>query len=390
MKQLNYIREIDFCKKNEEITCIGKVIHLRKLGGLQFVIILDQSAKCQCVIDGNTKTIEKITKGLFVEVIGLVAEPEKGGKEILVKELTVISVNNVETKPSKIGSAKLEKLMIRSRIVESIQRFLSGKGFLPVSSPTIVGNWVEGKTHAFGIDYFGNQCYLTLNNMLYHQVMLISGYTNIYEISKVFRKDISNHKNRLSEFCSVDISVSNRDGYYVMSLVEEMIKYVLSGIEADLDNSLDIEFHQVTYSDLMKACGCADISGAQLNSIATQYLKKNYKGFVWVTNFPEEKRRFFVKSENGFCKDYQLWYNGECQIAAGSEREQSLDEMRRKIVQENKQIEQYAGFLAYYENSVPAMAEIGFGLERFIMFVLGCSEISEIVAFPRNRKIFEF
>lgn len=388
MRKSIFLREINSCLDNEEITCVAKVIHIRKLGKLQFLVILDQTGKCQCIIDNKTRMSDKIEKGSFVEITGLVATNENDRKEIQVKELAILGVKNKGTDPRNISYGKVEKLILRSRIVELILRFFSEKGFLPVSSPTIVGNWVEGKTHAFTIDYFGRPCYLTLNNMLYHQVLLISGFSKIYEISKVFRKDASNPRNRLTEFFSVDISVSDKDGSYVMKTVEEMIRYVLCAIDG-AQIYKDVVFDYVTYSELMNRCGCVALSGAQLNSKATRYLKENYKGFVWITNFPEEKRRFFVKSEDGYCNDYQLWYNGECQIAAGSEREQSLEELKRKIIQEDKKIEQYEEFLKYFENSVPPMAEIGFGVERFIMFVLGCKDISEVVAFPRNKKTFE-
>lgn len=387
MRTINFIREINSCNDNEEITCIAKVIRIRNLGKLWFLVIMDQTGKYQCVVDDNTKKLDVIEKDSFVEIVGIVATVDQNRKEIRATEVKVLGVKNNGTEPRRISYDKIDKLILRSQIVELIQGFLSKRGFLPVSSPTIVGNWVEGKTHAFAIDYFEEPCYLTLNNMLYHQIMLISGFSNIYEISKVFRKDVSNPRNRLAEFFSVDISVSNKDGSYVMKTVEEMIQCVLCGVNSVLIPK-DTVFNRITYSELLNRCGCEVVTGAQLNSRATHYLKDNYKGFVWITNFPKEKRRFFVKSENGFCNDYQLWYNGECQIAAGSEREQNLEELKRKIIQEEKKIEQYDGFLKYFENSVPPMAEIGFGLERFIMFVSGCKEISEVVAFPRNKKTF--
>jgi len=362
----------------------GKIVKIRKLGKLIFAILRDQTGRCQLVFE-NVQEIE-VQKGDFVTVQGILCMYE-GRLEIHVDKYEILGSSNSRDDVSEISAGKMDKLILRSVAMQSVGQFMQERMFLPVTSPTIVGSWVEGNTATFEVDYYGTKKYLTLNSMLYHQVMLISGYNRIYEFSKIFRKDTSSVRDRLSEFVSLDISMSGSDKYGMMSLVEDMIYAVMEDLSVRNICGLipNITFERISFQELMDRSGCRTISGAQLSAKARAYLNDNYKSFVWVYGFPEEKRRFFVKSTDGICQDYQLWYRGDHQVASGGERETDLAVMRQKIENEGKQLEDYEGILRYFENGVPPMCEIGFGFERFMLDITESDRITDFVAFPRNK-----
>ena len=386
-----YSDDLYMIKDGSCVKIYGKIRVIRKMGGICFYHIYDQSGYCQIVSDTDTYIDTTVKKGDHICVDGIVRKDKY--PEIQAKKITVVGTSNIRTQPAEWSTAKYEKLLLRSYVQEAVQTFFSKNGFLPVTSPTIVSNWVDGNTHSFSVDYYGNQCYLTLNNMLYHQIMLISGYQRIYEIAKVFRQDATVPKNRLSEFCTLDISAAFENGEMMMLLTEKLITELLScmsGFKTKFISLHDnVKFDQIEYLELMKLSGCdPKNSGAQLPVAARKTLDKNFSSYVWVTGFPEEKRRFFVHSTNGLCHDYQLWFRGVTHFAMGSERETDLEVLKHKIIAEGKTIEQYAPVLSYYETGVPPASEIGFGFERFLMYATGGETITDYIAFPRNGRIF--
>lgn len=385
VKALERISDIENSQRGDMVFITGKIVIDRKMGGIVFVVLRDQSGQCQLVFEEISYSF---LRGDFVTASGEVREWD-GKREIYVKECVLTGESNPRNEPLSFNRTKMDKLFFKSKVVQEIHHFMRGKGFLPVISPTIVGNWVEGKTNSFSVDYYGARKYLTLNSMLYHQIMLISGYNKIYEFSKVFRQDAGSPKDRLSEFVSLDISMSNTDKYEMIQLIEEMIQDIMSVLSADpaLKIKGAASFDRISYEELIHKAGCRSISGAQLSAEARRFLNDHYDSFVWVCGFQEEKRRFFVKSTHGICEDYQLWFQGKHQIAAGGERENNLAVIKRKIDQEGKNIAKYEGMLRYYESGVPPMCEIGFGLDRFLLDITQGSDITDYVAFPRNKKV---
>lgn len=380
---VNNILDISFCP-----TCFvairGKVFKIRRIGKLTFIILFDQTDKCQIVAENmNTRTIQK---GDYLLVRGEKKYSERS-LEILAKEISILNNLKSENLGSRILESKIDSLIYKSIALQSINEFMGRKSFLPVISPTIVGNWVEGKTNSFRVDYYGKDKYLTLNNMLYHQIMLISGYSRIYEMSKIFRQDKSSHRDRLSEFISVDISMSFSESSDIMTLVEDLILFIIERFSAHkIEVKVPINFKRISFSNLIKAIGDQSVTGAQLPSKAREYLTQHFDSFVWVYGFPEEKRRFFVRSTNGESHDYQLWYKGEHQIASGSEREMDLETLYYKLEREGKKTIHFDEYFEYFKGAVPSMSEIGFGIDRFLLDVLGGKCIEDFVAFPRTSK----
>lgn len=383
MVTVEFLADLEKVSLQTQVCVCAKIHKIRKMGSINFVIIHDQTGECQIVFE-NIKGFD-FQKGDYIEVEGYLRLWETK-KEIYACNCRLLGSSNLRLNPMEINYNKIQKLILKSRVMQLIYKFMESNDFLPVTSPTIVGNWVEGKTNSFEVNYFGTKKYLTLNSMLYHQVMLISGYNRIFEFSKIFRQDSSSPKDRLTEFISLDISMSNSNKFDMMFLIENMIREILKELSnhSMIKMTKDAKFGRISYFELMEKSGCKKISGAQLSAKARNYLENNYEGFVWVYGFPEEKRRFFVKSVDGTCEDYQLWFRGRHQVGSGGERETDLALMKMKIQNEGKDISNYDMILRYFESGVIPMCEIGFGFDRFLLDITESAEISDFVAFPRN------
>ncbi len=243
-----------------------------------------------------------------------------------------------------------------------------------------MGDWVEGQTGAFEVEYYRSTAFLTISNMLAHQMLLGAGLSQIYEIGPIYRAEHPQNRRRLSEFTMVDLSRSFVDLPDLLADVEGIMRAVLTVMPQA--PSLDEDaFPQITHADVLRAVGLDHTAGSQLPAMARHYLAATFPAFVWVTGFPERTRPFFVRSENGECIDAQLWYRGVIYLAAGGERETSVDEMQRRIMAEGKDPERYEFFLKYLRSSLPRSVGMGFGLER-LLGVLTSTAAAGFSSFP--------
>src|SRR5208337_4310950 len=83
------------------------------------------------------------------------------------------------------------RLLLRSRIVSSIRRFLEARQFIEVETPvfqTIAGGAAAKpfRTHhnALGVDFF-----LRISLELYLKRMLVGGFDRVFEMGRIFRNE---------------------------------------------------------------------------------------------------------------------------------------------------------------------------------------------------------
>lgn len=370
-----------------EVLVSGRIDFIRNLGGIVFFSLRNQEKHITVSVSRDVLEGARLRVGDHVRVRGSEANSSDFCRELVADDIHIVGSSNLRINQTCITPEKMDRIQLRSQALREINSFMDEHNILPVQSPTVVGDWVEGKTATFSVNYFGKEKHLTLNNMLYHQILLLSGYSRIYEISKIFRASSGRTHNSLTELASLDISEAYIDSEHMQSLVEELIRSLHSALSRFKQPTCGLRFDRFTYADLKKLSGNDAECGAQLSAIEKKYLNMHCSGYVWITNFPESKRRFFVKSEDGICQDYQLWYQGQAQFASGSARETDLERMRDKILAEGKRLEIYEAFLGYFKNGVPPMCEIGFGIDRFMMYTFG-GQIADYLAFPRIGKSF--
>lgn len=383
---MNFVEKISDLKRNNDsneinVSFVGRVKKVRNLGGVQFLIVHDQTGSIQVVLTEKVK----ISRGCHLLVRGKLCL-NHNIIEIQASEVKILGSNNSQgVNENYFSEKRLEQLYLRSLTLEAIHSYFISKSFMLVHSPSIVGDWVKGRTGSFPIKFYNAECNLTISNMMYHEIMMINGFSKIYELAKIFRQEHPSSIHRLAEFTIIDIGLAYKTAKDMMQTVEEMIDAIHDKLLKLLKDKIDqnIYFEHVTFQELVKRAGCSDFKGAQFPKKVRDYLNKNYQSFVWVTGFPEHKRPFFVKSINGICLDYQLWYQGKIYLAAGGEREIDLDKICKKIKAEGKLVSDYEPILKNFKTNVPPMCGIGMGIERFLACFIPDTIVADYVAFPR-------
>jgi aspartyl-tRNA synthetase len=286
-----------------------------------------------------------------------------------------------------LNPRQIEAMRVRTIVNRHLHTFYLERGFLPVQSPAIVGDWAESRTGAFPVDFYGERAFLTLSRMIHHQIIQSLGYGRIYEIGQIFRTSDATSRKKLAEFTNVIIGVTRGGAVDLIDQFTQMIESLYAVIQnADLTHLAfpkTISFETITYRDLLAKAGVDAITGHQLPKKVRRYLNDTYPSFVWVTGFPEHTRPFFVRSIDGVCDDAQLWFKGRNFLAAGGARESDLDIILRKIRNEGKEPERYEFYLNALRMGLPPVANIDLGIERFLANFFDDCTPADFTFFPR-------
>lgn len=284
-------------------------------------------------------------------------------------------------------------------------------------------------------DFFGKSTNLTVSGQLEGE-LAATALGKIYTFGPTFRAENSNTTRHLAEFWMVEPEMAFYDINDNMDLAEEMLKYL---IQYALDNCMDdlqflkkrlqdeeknkkeedksmdlIEklhfvlehpFQRITYTeaiDILKNCNYNKKGkfqypvtgwGIDLQSEHERYLvEKYFKKPVILTDYPMEIKAFYMKqNEDGKtvrAMDVLFPYIGE--IIGGSERETDIDKLLRRMDEvgiPRKSMEWYLDSRRF--GSVPHSG-YGLGLERFMLFITGMTNIRDVIAFPRTPKNCEY
>lgn len=374
----------------EVVDGYGRIMRARHLGAISFYVLYDQFSQIQ-IVDGETsKRSRKPGKGDLVTFRGAII---REGDKV---EIHASKIDFISERPSDPGARdrafdeySIERDWVRARTTQVIHAFFASLDFMPVQSPSIVSNWVEGQTGSFSTQFYEEPASLSISNMLYHQILLTKRFSRIYELGKVFRMETPSSRHRLAEFTIIDIGMAWATVRDIQGIVQELVTRIHAATKllplktATIPDT--ISFGHVAYDHILSAVGLSETTGSQLPSKAKRWLNEKFESFVWVNGFPRKTRPFFVRSVNEQCDDTQLWYRGKIYIAAGGARETCPDIARQKILDEGKNPARYADYLGALDLGSPPMVGIGMGIERFLATWIDPSCAADFNSFPRFR-----
>jgi nondiscriminating aspartyl-tRNA synthetase len=366
----------------------GRVTSIRSLGGIAFAEVFDGEHFLKCVFENPDKLVKR---GAWIEVEGRWNEDATPREFMVARCGKVLSPEAAfaGTQPFNraLERTRLDALIMRSAVHAAAHEFFLGSGFKPVSSPKLVGGWVAGQTGAFTVDFYGRPLFLTISHMIYHMIILAETFPKIYEIAPIFRAERPSSTQRLAEFTIVDLGMAESNLEDMLLVFQALVHRMVVAAQATnlktISPPADPSFERITFDEVVARSGVGAISGHQFPSAVKRWLNANFKSFVWVLNFPQRTRPFFVKQNGNRCQDAQLWYRGVQYLAAGGERETDPQVLEQKILAEGKDPTLYEPLLNAMRLGAPNMVGIGLGLERFLASVTNALTVADFAFFPR-------
>lgn len=270
--------------EGKEVCLAGWVQTRRDLGGLIFVDLRDRSGVVQMVFNPEQKeafeTADKLRTEYVIAVKGkVVKRPEEnvnpkistGYIEVIGEEVKILSASKtppfaIEDDVKVDESIRLKyryldlrrpkmqhNMIFRSKVKKAIRDFLDEKGFLEIETPILTKSTPEGARDFLVPSRLNpGQFYaLPQSPQLFKQILMVSGMERYYQIARCFR-DEDLRADRQPEFTQLDIEMSFVDAEDVISINEQLIKYVVERVTGE---QIEIPFPRMTYKDAMEKYG---------------------------------------------------------------------------------------------------------------------------------------
>jgi asparaginyl-tRNA synthetase len=133
--------------------------------------------------------------------------------------------------------------------------------------------------------------------------------------------------------------------------------------------------------------------GEDLASEHERFLvEKEFKKPVIITDYPASFKAFYMRQNDDgkTVAAMDILFPGIGEIIGGSQREERLEVLKKKIKDFNIPEEELWWYLDTRKFGTAPHAGFGLGFERMVMFATGMSNIRDVIPFPRTPKKAEF
>ncbi len=289
-------------------------------------------------------------------------------------------------------------------------------------------------------DFFGRSTNLTVSGQLEGELAAMA-FSDIYTFGPTFRAENSNTARHLAEFWMIEPEMAFYDLEDNMNLAEEFIKYVIRyavdnnkedleflaqrleeeekqkpqnerselGLMEKLSFVMNNDFERITYTQAIEILRESNHNkkkkfqylinewGVDLQSEHERYLvEKHFKKPVILTNYPAAIKSFYMRQDENCEPGKQtvaamdILAPGIGEIVGGSQREERLENLERRMKELNIPAEELWWYLDTRRFGACPHAGFGLGFERLVLFVTGMTNIRDVIPFPRYPKSAEF
>jgi len=419
------------------------------LSGIQVVFTAENNSNYEDIVKNLTNGCSVAITGTLVESIG-----KGQSIELKAHTIEIIGTCDPEVYPLQKKRHSFEFLRtiahlrprtntfgavarVRNALSYATHKFFQESGFLYLHTPIITGSDTEGAGELFNVttidmqkspkindhidfskDFFGKQAFLTVSGQLQGEAYACA-LSDIYTFGPTFRAENSNTTRHLAEFWMIEPEMAFAQlsddmacaesylkycfGYVLNNCHEDMVffdTHVNKGIIERLENVIKNPFERITYTqaiDILKASGNkfefpVDWD-AGLQSEHERYLtEKQFGKPVIVYNYPQKIKAFYMRLNNDqkTVAAMDVLVPGVGEIIGGSQREDRLEYLERRLDQMGLPKEHYWWYNELRKYGSVPHAGFGLGLERLVLYCTGMENIRDVIPFPRYPGHVEF
>jgi aspartyl-tRNA synthetase len=269
----------------KNVTLSGWIDTRRDHGGLIFMDLRDRSGVVQLVFNPEKDAAvhaagESLRSEFVVTATGEISPrpPENvntklptGEIELIVKEIKIL--NKAKTPPFEIEEGVnadeairlkyryldirrpevKEALMLRSRVVKTVHKYLDGRGFVEIETPYLTKSTPEGARDFLVPSRLspGHFFALPQSPQLFKQILMVAGLERYYQLARCFR-DEDLRADRQPEHTQIDMEMSFVTRDDILDVAEGMIREIFrEAINIELPEPLP----RMTYREAMENYG---------------------------------------------------------------------------------------------------------------------------------------
>ncbi len=404
-----YVKDV---KVGEENKVQGFIENIRDKKTMAFIVIRDITGKLQVTIEKEKHPeIAEAIAGLLPHSVITVEGPvlandfvKMGGIEMLPERVTVESRAealplgpdaNIDTRLDyRWIDLRTEKnqlmFQMQTEMVNSFREFALSRNFIEIHTPKLIGAASESGSDVFEVQYFEGKAYLAQSPQFYKQMAMASGFEGIFEVGPVFRAEKSYTNKHATEFTGFDIEMSYIESYEdVMKFEEEMLTYALGKLKEKYGERIKetfgkevvvptLPFPRIKLADLyvaLKEKYDFEVPASEMNDLTTeaerlckQYSMDTYgHEFLFVTDYPKDKRAFYHMRKNDIPQGYDLIWNG-VEITTGAQREHRYEVLKAQAEEKGLQ-DDVKFYLEFFKYGCPPHGGFGLGVDRLTMLL---------------------
>ncbi|GGG24956.1 lysine--tRNA ligase [Paenibacillus abyssi] len=435
-----------------EVSLAGRIMQKRGMGKAGFAHIQDLSGKIQLYVrqdsvdEAKYKAFDLLDIGDIIGVRGVVFKTKTGETSVKVKELEVLTKSLLPL-PEKFHGLKDVELryrqryvdlimnpdvqqtfISRSRIIQSMRRYLDSRGYLEVETPTLhsIAGGASARpfiTHHNALDM---ELYMRIAIELHLKRLIVGGLEKVYEIGRVYRNEgISTRHN--PEFTMIELYEAYADYKDIMELTENLVVHIAQevlgttqimyqGQEVDLGKP----WRRVSMVDLVKEATGVDfnveMSDEEAHKLAKEHkvqvephmtfghiLNAFFETFVehtliqptFVTGHPVAISPLAKKNEADprFTDRFELFIVAREHANAFTELNDPIDQRQRfeaQLVEKeqgnDEAHEMDEDFIRSLEYGLPPTGGLGIGVDRLVMLLTDSPSIRDVLLFPLMRE----
>jgi len=364
-------------------------------------------------------------KAEAIEIISLAPETFPLQKKRHTDEY-LRTIAHLRPRTNKYGAV----FRIRSELSYAVHKFFHDHGFQYIHTPILTSSDCEGAGELFRVttldlnklpivdnktdyrkDFFGKEANLTVSGQLSAEMFALA-LGDVYTFGPTFRAENSNTARHAAEFWMIEPEMAfcdlNQNMAFAETLLQYLVRHILDTCDEDLTlfaNFVDkqlrstllsivsSEFIRLSYTDaieqLMKARKNFEFPveyGKDLQSEHERYLTEEiFKKPVILFNYPKNIKPFYMRlnDDNKTVAAMDVLVPRIGEIIGGSQREERLDVLEKRIEENKLSKEDYWWYLDSRRFGSVPHSGFGMGVERMVKWITGASHIREVIPFPR-------
>jgi asparaginyl-tRNA synthetase len=363
-----------------------------------------------------------------VEVVGWVDDPDHYPMQPKRHTMEYLrEVAHLRPRTNVIGAVT----RVRHTLAQAVHRFFHERGFFWIHTPIITASDAEGAGQMFRVstldlanlprtpdgkidfaqDFFGRETRLTVSGQLNVETYCLA-MSRVYTFGPTFRAENSNTRRHLAEFWMIEPEIAFADLAADAQLAEDFLKsifrvllderkddmaffekFVDKGCIERLTGLIESKFTRMEYTDAIEALQKSGEKfefpvswGVDLQSEHERFLtEKVVKGPVAVVNYPKDIKAFYMRmnDDEKTVAAMDVLAPGIGEIIGGSQREERLDHLDRRITEMGLNPSDYWWYRDLRRYGTVPHAGFGLGFERAIQYATGIENIRDVIPFPR-------
>jgi asparaginyl-tRNA synthetase len=392
------------------------------------------TAGCAVVVEGELvatpgrpQPVE--VKASRVEVTGWVDDPETYPIQPKQHSMEFLrQVAHLRPRTNTFGAVA----RVRHTLSMAVHRFFDQHGFRWVHTPIVTTSDAEGAGEMFRVstldlanlprtdeggvdfsqDFFGRSASLTVSGQLNVEAYCLA-LGRVYTFGPTFRAENSNTSRHLAEFWMIEPEIAfadlNDDADVAEAFLKALFTDLLNERQDDmaffaervdpnaitrLEGFVQSSFERMDYTEAIRRLEASGKKfefpvrwGIDLQTEHERYLTEELvRRPVVVTNYPRDIKAFYMRqNEDGrTVAAMDVLAPGIGEIIGGSQREERLDVLDRRMEEMGLEKESYWWYRDLRRYGTVPHAGFGLGFERLVMYATGISNIRDSIPYPRT------